>query len=53
MIGTLFIEVVDAYVLFDIRSMHFFLSPSLAGRLGVELRRLEASLLVSSPLGHS
>ena len=46
--GTVFIEGVNAHVLFDINSTHSFLSPKMADRLGVEPRRLEAPLLVAS-----
>ena len=50
--GTFFIEGVDAHVLFDTGSTHSFLSPGMAERLGVEPRRLESPLLVTSPLGY-
>ena len=49
--GTLSVEGIVAHVLFDTGSTHSFLSPGMAERLGVEPRRLEVSLLVTSPLG--
>ena len=51
--GTLLFEDVNAYVLFNTRSTHSFLSLRFANRLGVESRRLETPLIVSSPLGCS
>ena len=51
--NTLSIEIVDARVLFDFGSTHSFLSPSLASRIGVEPKRLETPLVVSTPLGRT
>ena len=33
--GTVLIKTIDAYVLFDSGSIHFFVSPRLAGKLGM------------------
>ena len=49
--GTVLVETLDAYVLFDTGSTHSFVSPRLASKLGVEPRKMEIPLVVSSPLG--
>ena len=53
MTGTVLIEICEAYVLFDSGSTHSFVSPRLAGSLGVESRKMDIPLAVSSPLGRS
>ncbi|MGV7688489.1 aspartyl protease family protein, partial [Mycobacterium kansasii] len=51
--GILPINTVDIHVLFDSGSTHSFVSPCVASEIGIDQRRLETPLIVSTPLGRS
>ena len=53
MIGIVLIKTIDTYVLFDSGSTHSFVSPQLTSRLGMEPRKMETPLVVSTPLRRS